>query len=183
MTTVLIYCVGTRSTSEPKLWLVLGGPVAALRRLMSLKWYLGLKRIPKLTVAFEGESSPYHHGQAINIKFDLKIVAPALDPASLYKSIEQLRPYIIIVDDNAYPIGIEFVYASHTSHPELKRQGEIMAKEVARVLKVKLDLDVVALKTEYEIVHGDVFNQFVNNLGLMTPYVPVGITTPVSSGS
>jgi hypothetical protein len=28
---------------EPILWLVLEGPVAALRRLISLKWYLGLK--------------------------------------------------------------------------------------------------------------------------------------------
>jgi hypothetical protein len=41
-------------------------------------------------MAFEGDNSPYHHGQDINIKFDLKVVAPALNPGSLYKSIEQL---------------------------------------------------------------------------------------------
>jgi hypothetical protein len=97
-------------------------------------------------VAFEGEKSPYHHGQVINIKFDLKIVAPALDPGSLCKSIEQLRSYVIQVNEDAYPIGIEFVYPSHMSHPELKRQGKIMAKEVAQGVKVKLSLDV-ALKT------------------------------------
>jgi hypothetical protein len=171
-----IYCAGTRSTPEPKVWLVLGGPVEAMRRLMSLKWYLGKKRIPRLTVALEGDS-PYRNGQIIQINF----AAPALDPASLYESLEQLRPYVIVVDDkDAYPVGTQFVYASDVSLPELKRQGEMMAKEVARVLK--LALDVVAVKTEYEIVIGDVFQQSVNNLGpTLTPYVPVGISTPTPS--
>jgi hypothetical protein len=143
---------------------------------MSLKWYLGKKQISRLTVALEGES-PYRNGQIIQINF----AAPALDPASLYESLEQLRPYVIVVDDkDAYPVGTQFVYASNVSLPELKRQGEMMAKEVARVLK--LALDVVAVKTGYEIVYGDVFQQSVNNLSpTLTPYVPVGISTPTPS--
>lgn len=43
--------------------------------------------------------------------------------------------------------GFVVPHTSYTSHPELKRQGEIMAKELAKGLEVILGLDD-ALKTE-----------------------------------